>query len=124
MQQWDLWFNQYSSINVASARKKDCPACGHQEFEYLHAKIEGETIQTLCGRNSVQIHPVKAASFLLEDWENRLKPLGSVERNRFLLKFQASSEITMVLFPDGRVLVQGTEDPILAKSLYSRYIGM
>jgi molybdopterin/thiamine biosynthesis adenylyltransferase len=124
MQQWDLWFNQFSSINVSSARKKNCPACVHREFDYLNLAIEGNTIQTLCGRNSVQINPVEAALFHLDDWEMRLKPLGFVERNRFLLRFHVNSELTMVLFPDGRVLIQGTNDPTLAKSLYSRYIGM
>jgi molybdopterin/thiamine biosynthesis adenylyltransferase len=124
MQQWDLWFNQFSSINVSGARKKDCPACALHEFDYLHTSLEGDTIQSMCGRNSVQIHPVKPASFSLDEWENRLKPLGTVERNRFLLRFHLSAEITLVLFPDGRVLIQGTDDPTLAKSLYSRYIGM
>jgi molybdopterin/thiamine biosynthesis adenylyltransferase len=124
MQQWDLWFNQYSSIQVSSAKKKNCPACAHHEYDYLDRAIEGDTIQTLCGRNSVQIHPVVAASFVLEDWENRLKPLGAVDRNRFLLRFQAGPDLALVLFPDGRALIQGTDDPTLAKSLYSRYIGM
>jgi molybdopterin/thiamine biosynthesis adenylyltransferase len=124
MQQWDLWFNQFTSINVSSARKKNCPACAQREFEYLNLAIEGNTIQTLCGRNSVQIHPVEAALFELEEWEKRLKPLGLVERNRFLLRFHINPELTMVLFPDGRALIQGTNDTVLAKSLYSRYIGM
>jgi molybdopterin/thiamine biosynthesis adenylyltransferase len=124
MQQWDLWFNHNSSINVASARKSDCPACGKQQFDYLEADFEGETMQTLCGRNSVQIHPLKTASMSLEEWEHKWRPLGPTERNRFLLKFQAAPDITLILFPDGRLLVQGTDDIITAKNLYSRYVGM
>jgi molybdopterin/thiamine biosynthesis adenylyltransferase len=124
MQQWDLWLNQNSSINVASARKNDCPACGHHQFDYLEAELEGETMQTLCGRNSVQIHPLKAVSLSLEEWEDRWKPLGPTERNRFLLKFQVRPDITLILFPDGRVLIQGTDDIIMAKNLYSRFFGM
>ncbi|EGL20074.1 MULTISPECIES: ThiF family adenylyltransferase [unclassified Paenibacillus] len=124
MQQWDLWYNHYTSVDVAGARKADCPACARHTFEYLNADIEGETIQTLCGRDSVQIHPVQAAEFSLEQWEQRLAPLGHVSRNKFLLRFRPSDEITLVLFPDGRVLIQGVTDPTAAKTLYSRYIGM
>ena len=58
MQQWDLWFNQNSSIRVSGAKKSDCPACGHKQFDYLDAILESDTIQSLCGRNSVQIHPI------------------------------------------------------------------
>jgi molybdopterin/thiamine biosynthesis adenylyltransferase len=124
MQQWDLWFNQNSAINVAGALKSDCPACAMKQYDYLEVGVESDTIQSLCGRNSVQIHPVIASDKTLEYWEERLKPLGPVEKNRFLLKFQAAPDLHMIIFPDGRVLIQGTEDLIQAKSLYSRYIGM
>ncbi|WNR47117.1 ThiF family adenylyltransferase [Paenibacillus roseipurpureus] len=124
MQQWDLWFNQNSAIRVSGAKKSDCPACAHHQFDYLDAHLESDTIQSLCGRNSVQIHPVRPSTHPLEYWEERLTPLGIVEKNKFLLKFHPSSDIQIILFPGGRVLIQGTEDLIQAKSLYSRYIGM
>jgi molybdopterin-synthase adenylyltransferase len=124
MQQWDLWFNQSSAIDVSGARKSDCPACANKQFEYLHADFDSQTIQSLCGRDSIQIQPVEPFNLSLDDWEERLKPLGPITRNRFLLKFQPKPDITLVIFPDGRVLVQGTQDMVAAKSLYSRYIGM
>jgi molybdopterin/thiamine biosynthesis adenylyltransferase len=124
MQQWDLWFNQHSAIDVTGARRSDCPCCSLHRYDYLEAELSNETIQTLCGRDTIQIQPVHAAGVPLDIWEQRLGPLGDVERNRFLLKFRPSSHITMVIFPDGRILVQGTSDVTLAKSLYSRYIGM
>ncbi|MEC0231121.1 ThiF family adenylyltransferase [Paenibacillus alba] len=124
MQQWDLWFNQHSAIRVDGALKSDCPACAKKQYEYLEAHLENDTIQSLCGRNSVQIQPIVPSTKSLDDWEERLKPLGPVEKNRFLLKFQAAPDLHMVIFPGGRVLIQGTDDLIQAKSLYSRYIGM
>ncbi|UKS24385.1 ThiF family adenylyltransferase [Paenibacillus sp. HWE-109] len=124
MQQWDLWFNQQSAIRVDSAKKPDCPACAMKQYDYLEASIESDTIQSLCGRNSVQIHPVVPSTKPLEYWEERLKPLGPVEKNRFLLKFHAAPDLQLIIFPGGRVLIQGTDDLIQAKSLYSRYIGM
>ncbi len=29
----------------------------------------------------------------------------------------------MMIFPDGRAIIKGTQDPALARSLYSRFIG-
>ncbi|MCZ8518411.1 MULTISPECIES: ThiF family adenylyltransferase [Paenibacillus] len=124
MVHWDLWYNQYSAIDVAGARKESCPCCGLLQFDYLDAFHEEETIQTLCGRNSVQIQPLSPQSLSLKEWARRLEKTGRVELNPFLLKLHLENELTLVLFPDGRMIVQGTDDPVAAKSLYSRYIGM
>nr|WP_248931138.1 ThiF family adenylyltransferase [Paenibacillus hamazuiensis] len=124
MMHWDLWYNQFSAVDVSGARKPACPACGEHRYDYLDAEIEGETIQSLCGRNSVQIHPVQPVRLPLAEWAEKLKPLGTVELNPFLLKFHVSDEMKLVLFPDGRCIVQGTDDITAAKSLYSRYVGM
>jgi molybdopterin/thiamine biosynthesis adenylyltransferase len=120
---YDLWFNQHSAINVTKAKKPDCPACQKKQFDFLNADMEGETIQTLCGRNSVQIHPIEARQYDLSAWAAKWNPLGKVELSPFLLKFNIDSKHTMVLFTDGRVIIQGTADMTEAKSLYSRYIG-
>lgn len=124
MVHWDLWYNQHAAVDVSKARKADCPCCAEGRYEYLEQDLQEDTIQTLCGRNSVQIQPVRPASFMLSEWAERWKPLGTVELNPFLLRFKPSDAITMILFPDGRLMVQGTDDPVTAKSLYSRYIGM
>jgi adenylyltransferase/sulfurtransferase len=29
----------------------------------------------------------------------------------------------MTIFPDGRAIVKGTDDPAVARSLYARYLG-
>jgi molybdopterin/thiamine biosynthesis adenylyltransferase len=124
MVHWDLWYNQHAAVDVSKARKADCPACAHGLYEYLEQDMEEDTIQTLCGRNSVQIQPIRSASFNLTEWAEKWKPLGSIELNPFLLKFHVTESMTLILFPDGRIMVQGTDDPVMAKSLYSRYIGM
>jgi molybdopterin-synthase adenylyltransferase len=120
---YDLWFNQHASIDVTKAIKKDCPACQKGQFDYLNADLEGETIQTLCGRNSVQIHPTEARQYDLSAWAAKWSPIGKVELSPFLLKFSIDTKLTLVLFPDGRVIIQGTADLTESKSLYSRYIG-
>ncbi len=124
MIQLDLWTYHHSAIDMRQARKPDCPCCARQQYDYLHQVLEEDTIQSLCGRNSVQIQPVRSTSLSLEEWNHRLAEAGKVEANAFLLKFHIDKDLRIVLFPDGRAIVQGTDDVIRAKTLYSRYIGM
>lgn len=124
MIQFDLWHNHYTPIDISKARKTDCPACSLERYEYLESDLGADTIQSLCGRNSVQIQPVHSSTMNLKEWYDRLKPLGRVEINPFLLKFYPDEDICLILFPDSRAIIQGTDNPDLAKSLYSRFIGM
>lgn len=124
MMHFDLWQNHHAGVDISGARKTDCPTCGLRQFSYLELEAQEETVQTMCGRDSVQILPIRSCSFSLEDWEKRWKPLGRVDRNPFLLKLEIDEKTRLVLFPDGRVIVQGTGDPIAAKNLYSKFVGM
>ena len=54
----------------------------------------------------------------------RLKQSGKVESNKFLVRFYITDDLRLVIFQDGRVLVQGTDDISTARSLYAKYIGM
>ncbi|MEI7026151.1 ThiF family adenylyltransferase [Paenibacillus sp. y28] len=124
MMHFDLWHGHHSGVDVSGARKQDCPACGERHFEFLEAERDGDMMQSLCGRDSVQIVPSAPQRFDLQEWAQKWKPLGNVEANPFLLKLHLPGQITLVLFPDGRLLVQGTGDMTIAKTLYSKYIGM
>jgi molybdopterin/thiamine biosynthesis adenylyltransferase len=115
---WDVWTNEHAEIAATSPRE-GCRVCGKREF--LHLSGEGRPHITLCGRNSVQIHererPVDFAEI-----SARLRPLGRVRHNDFVLKFWPDPyEIT--LFPDGRAIIKGTTEPAIARSLYARYVG-
>ncbi len=115
---FDLWTNERSEITAAKPRA-GCAVCGERIFSHLAG--EGRPHITLCGRNSVQIHehhrPVDFASM-----QARLLPHGIVRYNSLLLRFQRG-EHTITLFADGRAIVQGTTDTMLARSLYARFIG-
>jgi adenylyltransferase/sulfurtransferase len=116
---FDHWHNYQYEMKLSHFRP-DCPTCQKQDYPALqnHAASE-ETV--LCGRDTVQIHEKKEMD--LSIWEDRLKPVATIKRTPFLLKAQIEHHIQFVLFPDGRVLVQGTEDTISARTLYDRYIG-
>jgi molybdopterin-synthase adenylyltransferase len=114
----DVWRNEHTEISTAKPRP-GCRTCGEHEFPHLEG--EGRPHITMCGRNSVQIHERHRPIDLVEMGE-RLKPLGQVRQNGFVLKFWHNSyEITV--FPDGRAIIKGTTDPAMARSLYARYVG-
>lgn len=115
---WDVWSNERAEL-AAMTPRAGCRVCGSGEF--IHLAGQGRPHITLCGRNSVQIHererPVDFADLSL-----RLKPLGSVRHNEFVLKFWREP-YEMTLFPDGRAIIKGTTDTAIARSLYARYVG-
>jgi molybdopterin-synthase adenylyltransferase len=115
---FDVWRNERAEV-AADKPRASCRACGEHEFPHLAG--EGRPHITLCGRNSVQIHerhrPVDLAQM-----SERLKPHGPVRHNDFILKFW-HEPYEMTLFPDGRVIIKGTTDKTVARSLYARYVG-
>jgi adenylyltransferase/sulfurtransferase len=123
MLQFDPWELHYSSVDISRMKKKDCPACVQRRFDFLEYQAAEDTIQSLCGRDSVQIQPVQVRQINMQEWAERWRPLGELLVNPFLLKLKLTSGHTLVLFPDGRLLVQGTNDPVVAKNYYSRFIG-
>jgi adenylyltransferase/sulfurtransferase len=76
----------------------------------------------LCGRNAVQIVPSQPSPVDFQDLAKRLQGAGRTRSNPYLMLLEVEDhEIT--LFPDGRAIVKGTDDPAVARSLYARYVG-
>ncbi|QGG47842.1 ThiF family adenylyltransferase [Heliorestis convoluta] len=117
----DLWSARYDMLDMAQARRSNCPTCGNGEFPYLEGKEEMQ-VTPVCGSNSVQINPAQQKSLNLKELGKRLSTLGELQQNPYLLKFIADGQ-EMVLFTDGRAMIKGTQDPVKAKSFYSRYVG-
>ncbi|HET7658704.1 MAG TPA: ThiF family adenylyltransferase [Bacillales bacterium] len=116
---FDMWENRFFEIAFTKPRP-DCPTC--QQNQYPAMKAESTLAVSLCGRETIQIH--EKGSFELEEWAEQLSKAGKVKKTSFLLRVELPEGERLVLFPDGRVLVQGTEEMARAKSLYARYIGM
>lgn len=117
---FDVWENRFYEIAYKKA-KQGCPCCGTREYPAL--KDDGQdSVTSLCGRETIQIH--LRSSFNLDTWGKHLEAVASVTQTPFLLRADLPEGERLVLFPDGRTLIQGTEEMTRAKSLYTRYIGM
>lgn len=115
----DVWFNQHYDIKLTKPNT-ECLTCQQHKFPALQKNMQdAETV--LCGRNTIQIH--KKSTMNLSQWYDRLIKVAEVIKTPFLLKAKLNEKIMLVIFSDGRVLVQGTEDMIEARTLYDRYIG-
>ncbi|WP_237049375.1 ThiF family adenylyltransferase [Lentibacillus amyloliquefaciens] len=115
----DIWHNRHYDMKLTEPAS-DCPTCQKQEFPALKQNVNDEET-VLCGRDTVQIH--RQPEFNLEEWESQLTKVADVRRTPFLIKAAVGEEIYLVMFKDGRVLVQGTEDPVQARIWYDRFIG-
>jgi adenylyltransferase/sulfurtransferase len=120
----DVWQGRADSFRP-QGRRDDCPACGLGSLEYLAGTTESQTL-TLCGRNAVQVRPARPASLALEEIAARFRETGEASEivvNSYLLRGKLAGR-EIVLFPDGRAIVQGTQDAAEARSLYARFVGM
>lgn len=115
----DVWTGKFQSIRVA--RNPDCRACARRDLIYLEGRAQPHV--SLCGRDSVQIHERRRSLDLAELGRRVAGASASeVRNNEFLLRFRVPP-YEMTVFPDGRAIVKGTQDPAVARSLYARYIG-
>ena len=114
----DVWTGEIRQIQQPD-RDQQCPACGLRRFSSLDGGRR--TPISMCGRNAVQIHE-RTRPIDLRELAARLSPLGVVRSNEFALRFE-DPPYQLTVFPDGRVIVKGTADTGVARSVYARYIG-
>jgi len=117
---FDGWTNDLERLRIV--RRKDCPACVQGVTEFLGAR-RGQVITTLCGSKTISIDPGHEGAIDVAEIAGRLRKLGPVKSLGSVLAFRVG-EATFTLFPDGRALIRGTDDPERARSLYAKYIGM
>lgn len=119
---FDLWNNKFDKLDMINSRSDNCPACTHQKYEHLKPKNKKEQFLSLCGNDTVQITLPNNMKFDLARLAEKLRRAGKVEETEFLLKFMID-DYNLTIFPDGKIMVHGTNDVMVAKSLYTRYIG-
>jgi adenylyltransferase/sulfurtransferase len=118
---FDVWSSRFQRIAVGSEAMAACPVCSERKFEYL----DGTPLRTitLCGRNAVQLIPGVKGDINFEQLSQSISAFGAVQFNDFILKCSAPP-YELTLFKDGRAIVKGTEEAGLARSVYSRMVGL
>ena len=70
----------------------------------------------------LQISPSQPQPLALAELAEKLRAAGQAQSNGLLLQFK-SGDHDLIIFPDGRAIVRGTNDLAFARTLYARYIG-
>ena len=115
----DVWRGSFHHLEIKP--HQDCPTC-QGKYEFLEGKF-GLRSTSLCGQNAVQVLIPTAGALSLKELAARLKLVGEVSYNEFMLQFTVDAQ-EMVIFPDGRAIVKNTDDESLARGLYAKYIGV
>jgi adenylyltransferase/sulfurtransferase len=115
----DLWQAQFEVMDLRG-RAPWCPACTEGRFDYARQGGGGSAV--LCGRDAVQLRAPAGTRLELPALAERLRRLGDVRSNEYLVRFTADGH-EMAVFADGRAIVKGVADAAEARSLYARYIG-
>lgn len=112
---FDLGTGRFQHLGI---ERSGCSVCNEGERPYLDGE-NGAQATTVCGEHQYQVQP-STGGVDLDALENQLQELGSVTRNRHLLRFTGNEQFTV--FRDGRMIVdaESRED---AKSIYSRFVG-
>jgi molybdopterin-synthase adenylyltransferase len=119
--QIDVWQNDWRKIKLGLPNK-DCECCARANFEFLDAE-SSEFSAVLCGRNAVQIAPPKASQIDLQNLSDKLKKLGEIKLNEYLLRLTID-DYELTVFRDARAIIRGTDDISTARSIYAKYVGL
>ncbi len=119
----DCWGNTIQRLSMRDARTPDCPCCTERRFEFLDAV--GPSAVSLCGRQTIQITPGSRAAIDLVKLCASLGSHGEFESTETMLRGRLDGDdgLQMTVFHDGRALIEGTDDPGVARAVYDRYIG-
>ncbi|MDX1962711.1 MAG: ThiF family adenylyltransferase [Pirellulales bacterium] len=120
---FDLWRGDWRQLAVAGLREAGgCGSCQQGEYPWLLGE-RGNQAAVLCGRNAVQLTFADVRWSLAELREKlRLLPEAQLSGNNYLLRLRVDPYL-LTFFPDGRVIVQGTDDIAAAKTVFTKYLG-
>jgi adenylyltransferase/sulfurtransferase len=120
--QVDIWDDTWRTVSLEGLKNPECDCCVKKRFTFLEGSQESR-LTRLCGRNAVQVSPGRAVQLDFSELSGRLARIAAVDFNDYMMRIKVA-EFEIALFPDGRSIIKGTDDPGLARAVYSRYIGM
>lgn len=119
----DLWTGDRASINVGNLKRDTCPSCSRTAtYPFLTADHSIRTA-VLCGRDTVQLSWPQNRPFELAKFAETLKKsVSKLVYNPHLLACEYNN-YRLVMFRDGRMLIHGTKDVIIAKNIAAELLG-
>lgn len=120
--QVDIWEDTWRTLSLEGVKNPECDCCVKRRLVFLEGSQESR-LTRLCGRNAVQISPGRSVRLDFSELSDRLARTAQVDFNEYMMRIKVA-EFEIALFPDGRSIIKGTDDPGLARAVYSRYIGM
>ncbi|MEO8072011.1 MAG: ThiF family adenylyltransferase [Acidobacteriota bacterium] len=121
LMQFDVWQNDWRKIKLGKPNP-DCAVCGQKIFEMLDAE-NADFAAVLCGRDAVQIMPSNASNIDLPNLAEKLKNVGEIKINEYLLRLKVEN-YELTVFKDARAIIRGTDDASIARSIYAKYVGV
>lgn len=120
----DVWSLRSRVVSLDDAQRDGCPCCGQRRFEFLDRASTGSV--SLCGRNAVQIRAGRTGRIDLRRLSERLAMVGEVALGEYMVKCRLRGDdgIDLTVFPDGRVIVNGTDDVSKARAIAARVVGV
>jgi molybdopterin-synthase adenylyltransferase len=107
----DVWHHRMTTIEIE--RDEACPACGHGRYAFLSAEHTQWTTK-LYGRNAVQISPPDNPHLDLAALASGIISKSLETRYNGDLLTILADPFEIVLFPDGRGIIKGTDDETVA----------
>jgi adenylyltransferase/sulfurtransferase len=123
---FDLERMEFKSRDIVSLRDESCPCCHAGHFEFLNRSTADEAA-AMCGRDTVQIPGSHSRRIDLSSLSERLRRAGEVNHTAFMLRFTPAEQAgrhVITVFPNGRMLVRGTDRIETARTLVAKYIGV
>ncbi|GHT25500.1 thiamine/molybdopterin biosynthesis protein MoeB [Planctomycetales bacterium] len=115
----DLWNNRFKTMPIE--KDADCPVCVKHHYDYLY-RMKSLTVKRMCGSDSVQISPERPLKTDLKTVAETLKQFGTVEQDAFMLQFDDGKH-KIILFSDGRAVIEHAAGEMNAKQIYTDYFG-
>ena len=118
----DLWSSAWRTVDLAPLAAAGCPTCRQGDYPWLEGRLGGRATP-LCGRDAVQVAAAAGRGVDLDDLATRLRGLGCVTANAWLVRAEVEPGIQLSVFADGRAIVSGTREEARARAIVARYVG-
>jgi molybdopterin/thiamine biosynthesis adenylyltransferase len=118
----DLWEGAWRTVDLAALAEHGCPTCRGGDFPWLEGRVAGTTA-ALCGRDAVQVAPATASTLDLTSLAGRLRAVGTVTANPWMVRVEVEPGLALSVFADGRAIVNGTRDEARARGIVAKYLG-